>query len=79
MDALAHRASRRDLDWSESAQLAKLDTDLHLYWYLRGNFAVPPSGESLAEGAAVTGPITRREAQALAKQVGAKVLLPVLR
>ncbi len=79
MDALAHRASRRDLDWSESAQLAKLDTDLPLYWYLRGNFAVPPSGESLAEGAAVTGPITRREAQALAKQVGAKVLLPVLR
>jgi len=79
IDALEHREKRRDLGWSESACLADFDTELPLYWYLRGEFAAPLSGEVLADGAVIVGPVPHRDARALAARVGARTLLPVLR
>ena len=48
LDALAHRAKRRDLGWSESAPLIRQEQDLPLFWYLRSESA-PEGGEKLAE------------------------------
>ena len=79
LDALAHREKRRDLGWSREADLVDLESGLPLYWYLRGDFTAPPSGEPLAEGAVIVGPVSRREARVLAARVGAKTMLPVLR
>ena len=56
-----------------------LDSELPLYWYLRGDFAPPPSSERLAEGAVIVGPVPRKEAKILAARVGAQVVLPVLK
>lgn len=79
VDALLHRRSRRAIGWGEAAALADFETELPLYWYLRGGFTAPPSGETLSDGAVIVGPVPFREARALAARVGAEALLPVLR
>lgn len=79
LDALEHREKRRNLGWSQGADLVDLDRDLPLYWYLRGDFTAPPSSERLAEGAVIVGPVSRKEAKALAARVNAEAMLPVLR
>ena len=79
LDALEHREKRRDLGWSQGADLVDLDSGLPLYWYLRGDLTPPPSSERLAEGAVIVGPVSRKEAKALAARVNAEVMLPVLR
>ena len=79
LDALEHREKRRNLGWNEDAALVDLETELPLYWYLRGDFAAPPSSEWLAEGAVIVGPVSRKEAKVLAARVGAQAMLPVLR
>ena len=78
MDALQHRAKRRDLGWSESAPLIRQEQDLPLFWYLRSESA-PEGGEKLAEGAYITGPLSVKDARELAEKVNAAALLPVLR
>ncbi len=79
VDALLHRENRRNIGWSQDAVLVDFAAELPLYWYLRGNFTAPPSGETLSDGAVIVGPVTFREARALAARVGAETLLPVLR
>ena len=79
IDALQHRAKRRELGWSEPAELLDFETELPLYWYLRGEFTAPPSSEVLSDGAVIVGPVSHREAKELAEKVGAQALLPVLR
>ena len=76
MDALQHRAKRRDLGWSESADLADFG-ELSMKWYLRGEFAPPEGSAALSGGAAIAGPMTAAEASALAEKLGAAALLPV--
>ena len=78
LDALDHRAKRRDLGWSESAPLIRQEQDLPLFWYLRSESA-PEGGEKLAEGAYITGPLSVKDARELAEKVNAAALLPVLR
>ena len=78
LDALAHRAKRRDLGWSESAPLIRQEQDLPLFWYLRSESA-PEGGEKLAEGAYITDPLSVKDARELAEKVNAAALLPVLR
>ncbi len=77
MDALQHREKRRELGWSESAELTELD-DLVMPWYLRGGRETPADCRVLSGGAALTGPMTAQEAKALAEKLGAAALLPVL-
>ncbi len=72
MDALQHRAKRRDLDWSESAELADF-AGLSMKWYLRGDFTPPEGSTELSGGAVIAGPMTAAQAEKL----GAAVLLPV--
>ena len=79
IDVLNHRNNRRDIDWSEPAQLADMETEVSLYWYLRGDFEAPADSEKLAEGACIVGPACRRDAKDLADKLGAQILLPVLR
>ena len=78
LDALQHRAQRRDLGWSESADLADLETEVSMPWYLRGSFEAPADCRALSGGAVITPAMTGREARALAGRLGAKALLPVL-
>ena len=77
LDALEHRAKRRDLGWSEPAHLIDQETELPMKWYLRGGQA-PAEGRSLGGDAYLVGPMAGREAKALAEQLGAAALLPVL-
>ncbi len=79
IDALDHREKRRNISWSECAQLAELDGEVALYWYLRGALEAPADSESLGKGACIVGPLCRGEAKALAQRLGAETLLPVLR
>ena len=72
MDALQHRAKRRDLDWSESAELADF-AGLSMKWYLRGDFTPPEGSMELSGGAVIAGPMTAAQAEKL----GAAALLPV--
>ena len=72
MDALQHRAKRRDLGWSESAELADF-AGLSMKWYLRGDFTPPERSTELSGGAVIAGPMTAAQAEKL----GAAVLLPV--
>ncbi len=72
MDALQHRTKRRDLDWSESAELADF-AGLSMKWYLRGDFTPPEGSMELSGGAVIAGPMTAAQAEKL----GAAVLLPV--
>ena len=77
MDALQHREKRRDLGWSESAELAGFD-GLSMRWYLRGGFQTPEGCEALSDGAVLTGVMSAGDAKALAERLGAAALLPVL-
>ena len=79
MDALEHRAKRRELGWSQPAELIQLETELPLYWYLRGELTPPAGCEVLSGKAVIVGPVPGAEAKALARRVGADTLLPVLR
>lgn len=72
MDALQHRAKRRDLGWSESAELADF-AGLSMKWYLRGDFTPPEGSTELSGGAVIAGPMTAAQAEKL----GAAALLPV--
>ena len=76
MDALQHRAKRRNLGWSESAELADFD-GLSMKWYLRGDFTLPEGSTELSGGAVIAGPMTAAQAEALAEKLGAAALLPV--
>lgn len=83
IDAVAHREKRRDLGWSQPADLAD-PAELPMKWYLRGGFsadkaqAVCGNMEVLAEGAVITAPMKQADAQAAAEQLGAAALLRVL-
>ena len=72
MDAVQHRAKRRELGWSESAELADF-AGLSMKWYLRGDFTPPEGSTALSGGAVIAGPMTAAQAEKL----GAAVLLPV--
>ncbi len=79
LDILEGKA--RQLGWGGRAEdLVNMETDLPLYWYLRGDFTPPPVVERLSEGGVITSrPMVAVEALKLAKSVGAKALFPVLR
>ena len=79
LDALAHRDRRRNLGWSQSAELIDLDAELPLHWYLRGDFTPPAGSQRLSDRAVIVGPVPGTEVRALAQRVGAQTLLPVLR
>lgn len=79
IDVLNHREKRRSIGWIESAQLADMERDVPLYWYLRGGAETPAGSESLADGACIVGPLCRKDAKSLAERLGAQMLLPVLR
>ena len=76
MDAVQHRAKRRELGWSESAELADF-AGLSMKWYLRGEFPAPEGSTELSGGAVIAGPMTAAQAEALAEKLGAAALLPV--
>lgn len=83
IDALQHREKRRELGWSESADLAD-PAKLPLKWYLRGGFtaaeaaAVCGDVQEVGEGAVITGLLTGGEAAAAAEKLGAAAMLRVL-
>jgi len=83
IDAVAHREKRRDLGWSESADLADV-AELVMKWYLRGGFsadeakAVCGDVEVIGEGAVITAPMAEAAAKAAAEKLGATALLRVL-
>ena len=83
IDAVAHREKRRDLGWSESADLADV-AELAMKWYLRGGFsadeakAVCGDVEVIGEGAVITAPMAEAAAKAAAEKLGAAALLRVL-
>ena len=79
IDALQHRGSPRKLGWDRDATLVDFDTELPLYWYLRGDFTPPPGSQILSDGAVIVGPVSHREAKALVQRFAAQVMLPVLR
>ena len=83
MDAIRHREKRRNLGWSQSADLVAAD-DLVMRWYLRGDFTLEAAKaacgevEQLAEGAVITAPITGAAAKKAAEALGAAAMLRVL-
>jgi homoserine dehydrogenase len=83
IDAVAHREKRRDLGWSESADLAN-PAELAMKWYLRGEFSAADAKEAcgdveeVAEGAVITAPMAEADAKAAAEKLGAAALLRVL-
>ena len=83
IDAIQHREKRRELGWSESADLAD-SALLPMKWYLRGAFSIADAqavcGEvvEVAEGAVITVPMVEAEAKAAAEKLGAAALLRVL-
>ena len=83
MDTIRHRERRRNLGWSQSADLVAAD-DLVMRWYLRGDFsldaakAVCGEVEELTEGAVITAPMTGAAAKEAAKALGAAAMLRVL-
>ena len=77
LDALAHREKRRSLGWSQRAELADVETELPMRWYLRGDGV--PADKRFPGRAYITPEVmTAREAKALAQKTGARALLPVL-
>jgi len=79
IDAIAHRDERRDLGWTEEAELADAN-EIPMKWYLRGDFAAEgvENAEKVAENAVITASMTKAEAQALAETLGAAAMLRVL-
>ena len=83
MDAIAHRSKRRNLDWSQSAQMVSA-SELPMSWYLRGAFsagdarAVCGPVTLLGDGAVITPPMTAAKAREAAEKLGAAAMLHVL-
>jgi homoserine dehydrogenase len=79
LDVIDHRAKRRNLGWSQGAELAAIE-EIPMKWYLRGEFdaAAVEEAEKIAEGAVITAPMTEIRAKAVAEKLGAAVMLRVL-
>lgn len=83
IDAVQHREKRRELGWSESADLLP-SAELPMKWYLRGSFdaeaakAVCGEAEKVADGAVITAPMKEADAKAAAQRLGAAAMLRVL-
>ena len=79
LDVIDHRAKRRNLGWSQGAELAAIE-EIPMKWYLRGEFdaACVEEAEKIAEGAVITAPMTEIRAKAAAEKLGAAVMLRVL-
>ena len=83
IDAIQHRAKRRDLGWSQGAELVAA-AELPMRWYLRGGFSLDDArtvcgeAEELREGAVITGTMTEAQAKAAAGKLGAVSMLRVL-
>lgn len=83
IDALAHREKRRDLGWTEPADLAGED-EIKMKWYLRGAFTAADAQAAcgqvaeVAPGAVITEALTASEARAAADKLGAEAMLRVL-
>lgn len=79
IDAVAHRDVRRDLGWTEEAELADAN-EIPMKWYLRGEFSADSveNAEKVAENAVITAPLTKAQAQAQAEKLGAAAMLRVL-
>lgn len=79
LDVLGHREKRRNLGWSQGAELAAIE-DIPMKWYLRGEFAEAACAvsEVLAPGAVITEPMTEADAKAAAQALDAEVMLRVL-
>jgi homoserine dehydrogenase len=83
IDAIQHREKRRELGWSESADLAD-SALLHMKWYLRGDFtaadakAVCGEVEEIAPNAVITAAMTEIDAKAAAEKLSAAAMLRVL-
>ena len=83
IDAVQHRQKRRDLGWSQGADLVP-GAELPMRWYLRGGFslddarAVCGQAEELSQGAVLTGALTEGQAKAAAEKLGAVSMLRVL-
>ena len=79
LDVIDHRAKRRNLGWSQGAELAAIE-EIPMKWYLRGEFdaAAVEEAEKIAENAVITAPMTEAQAKAAAERLGAAVMLRVL-
>ena len=79
LDVIDHRTKRRNLGWSQGAELAAIE-EIPMKWYLRGEFdaAAVEEAEKIAEGAVITAPMTEIRAKAAAEKLGAAVMLRVL-
>ena len=79
LDVLDHRAKRRNLGWSQGAELAAIE-EIPMKWYLRGEFAAAEvqDAEKIADSAVITAPMTEIQAKAAAEKLGAAVMLRVL-
>ncbi len=83
IDAIQHREKRRELGWSESADLAD-SALLPMKWYLRGDFtaadakAVCGEVEEIAPNAVITAAMSEIDAKAAAEKLSAAAMLRVL-
>ena len=83
LDAAAHRTSRRDIGWNESAEVTPAG-EIPMKWYLRGGFSSEDArtlcgeAEVLASGAVITGALTEAQAKEAAEKLGAAAMLRVL-
>ena len=83
IDAVQHREKRRDLGWSQGAELVRASA-LPMKWYLRGDFSLEDArtvcgqAEELDQGAVITGAMAEEEAKAAAEKLGAVSMLRVL-
>ena len=79
LDVIDHRAKRRNLGWSQGAELVAIE-EIPMKWYLRGEFdaAAVEEAEKIAENAVITAPMTEIQAKAAAEKLGAAVMLRVL-
>ena len=83
LDVIEHRAKRRNIGWSEGAELAAPET-LSMKWYLRGEFTTEAAKtacgevEVLCEGAVITPTMQEAQAKAAAAALGASAVLRVL-
>lgn len=83
IDAIQHREKRRELGWSESADLAD-SALLPMKWYLRGDFTAADAkeacgeAEEIAPNAVITAAMTEIEAKAAAEKLSAAAMLRVL-
>ena len=79
LDVIDHRAKRRNLGWSQGAELVAIE-EIPMKWYLRGEFdaAAVEEAEKIAENAVITAPMTEIQAKAVAEKLGAAVMLRVL-